>query len=48
MVNDKVIKPYHPYIDAIDLRYHDGFSVRWKAGVRPVTTEAKDKTKEKK
>ena len=48
VVNDKVIKPYHPYIDAIDLRYHDGFSVRWKAGVRPVTTEAKDKTKEKK
>ncbi len=37
VVNDKVIKPYHRYIEAIDLRYHDGFSVRWKAGVKPVT-----------
>jgi len=51
VVNNKVIKPYHPYIDAIDLRYHDGFSVRWKAGVRPVTTDnasAKDNAKGKK
>jgi len=39
VVNDKVIKPYHRYIEAIDLRYHDGFSVRWKAGVKPVTAE---------
>ena len=34
VVNDKVIKPYHRYTEAIDLRYHDGFSVRWKAGVK--------------
>lgn len=39
VVNDKVIEPYHRYIEAIDLRYHDGFSVRWKAGVKPVTAE---------
>lgn len=39
VVNDKVIKSYHRYIEAIDLRYHDGFSVRWKAGVKPVTAE---------
>ena len=39
VVDDKVIKPYHRYIEAIDLRYHDGFSVRWKAGVKPVTAE---------
>ena len=39
VVNDKVIKPYHRYIEAIDLRYHDGFSVRWKTGVKPVTAE---------
>ena len=39
VVNDKVIKPYHRYIEAIDLRYHDGFSVRWKPGVKPVTAE---------
>ena len=39
VVNDKVIEPYARYIDGIDLRYHDGFSVRWKAGVKPVTAE---------
>jgi hypothetical protein len=39
IVNKKVIEPYHRYIEAIDLRYHDGFSVRWKAGVKPVTAE---------
>ena len=41
VVNDKVIKPYHRYIEAIDLRYHDGFSGRWKAGVKPGTAEKK-------
>ena len=39
VVNAKVIEPYQRYIDAIDLRYHDGFSVRWKPGVKPVTAE---------
>lgn len=48
VVNQKVIKPYNRYIEAIDLRYHDGFSVRWKPGVKPVTAEtAKGKKNER-
>lgn len=33
IVNKKVIKPYRDYVDTVDLRYQNGFSVRWKPGV---------------
>lgn len=33
IVNKKVIKPYRDYVDTVDLRYQNGFSVRWKADV---------------
>lgn len=35
IVHKRVIQPYQQYIDTVDLRYQDGFSVRWKPGVRP-------------
>ncbi|MBV7435178.1 cell division protein FtsQ/DivIB [Cardiobacteriaceae bacterium TAE3-ERU3] len=35
MVYKRVVVPYEAYIDAVDLRYQDGFSVRWKPGVKP-------------
>lgn len=41
VVNRRVIEPYRTYIHSVDLRYQDGFSVRWKEGVTPKTAEAK-------
>lgn len=41
VVNQRVIEPYRPYIHSVDLRYQDGFSVRWKEGVSPKVTENK-------
>ncbi|MBR1374817.1 MAG: FtsQ-type POTRA domain-containing protein [Cardiobacteriaceae bacterium] len=35
VVYNTIIKPYHRYIEAVDLRYNEGFSVRWKNGVMP-------------
>lgn len=40
VVNRRVIEPYRAYIHSVDLRYQDGFSVRWKDGVTPKTAEA--------
>ncbi|MDO5090041.1 MAG: FtsQ-type POTRA domain-containing protein [Cardiobacteriaceae bacterium] len=40
VVNRRVIEPYRAYIHSVDLRYQDGFSVRWKEGVTPKTAEA--------
>lgn len=41
VVNQRVIEPYRPYIHSVDLRYQDGFSVRWKDGVSPKGAEDK-------
>lgn len=41
VVNRRVIEPYRTYIHSVDLRYQDGFSVRWKEGVTPKTGETK-------
>lgn len=41
VVNRRVIEPYRPYIHSVDLRYQDGFSVRWKDGVSPKAAEEK-------
>lgn len=32
-VHKRIIQPYGQYVQAVDLRYQDGFSVRWKQGV---------------
>lgn len=40
LVNQRIIHQYAPYIEAIDLRYQDGFSVHWQPGVTP--EESKD------
>lgn len=40
LVYDRVVKDYHQHIEQIDLRYQDGVSVRWKAGVEPLAGEA--------
>lgn len=45
VVNRRVIEPYRAYIHSVDLRYQDGFSVRWKEGVTPKTAEAKGQGK---
>ncbi|UJF24617.1 cell division protein FtsQ/DivIB [Suttonella sp. R2A3] len=34
-VYQRIIKPYGQYVQTVDLRYQDGFSVRWKPGVVP-------------
>lgn len=41
VVNQRVIEPYRAYIHSVDLRYQDGFSVRWKDGVSPKSAENK-------
>lgn len=46
-IYNRIIKRYRKYIAAVDLRYQDGFSVRWKDGVRPADPDEK-KTKAKK
>lgn len=38
-VYNRIIKKYDKYIDSVDLRYQDGFSVRWKDGVTPAGGE---------
>ena len=35
LVYSNIIEPYRQYIESVDLRYHEGFSVRWKNGVTP-------------
>ena len=45
VVHRRVIEPYRPYIHSVDLRYQDGFSVRWKDGVSPKSTENKGESK---
>lgn len=42
VIKEKILKRYGQYIAALDLRYTDGFSVRWKAGVSPVSEKRKD------
>lgn len=32
---ERIIKSQAPYIEKVDLRYHDGFSIHWKKGVKP-------------
>lgn len=39
VVTRRIIKRYRQYIDSVDLRYQDGFSVRWKDGVAPIGSE---------
>lgn len=39
VVHRRVIKKYQQYIESVDLRYQDGFSVRWKPGVRPKSSD---------
>ncbi len=39
VVNQRIIQRYRQYIDLLDLRYQDGFSVRWKAGVTPMSSQ---------
>lgn len=48
-VYERIIKKYNKYIESVDLRYQDGFSVRWKNGVSPADPEVdKNTTKAKK
>ncbi|SUO97232.1 cell division protein FtsQ/DivIB [Suttonella ornithocola] len=35
IVNRKILSKYGKYIASLDLRYQEGFSVRWKPGVKP-------------
>lgn len=42
VVYRRVINDYRPYIASVDLRYQDGFSVRWKPGVHPQSTAQYD------
>ncbi len=39
VVNRRIIKNYEKYIHSVDLRYRNGFSVRWKDGVETVGDE---------
>lgn len=39
VVTRRIIERYRKYIDSVDLRYQDGFSVRWKDGVAPIGSE---------
>lgn len=36
LVNRRIVARYGRYIHSVDLRYQDGFSVRWKDGVEPI------------
>lgn len=42
VIKEKMLNRYGQYISTLDLRYADGFSVRWKAGVSPVSEKAKN------
>lgn len=43
VIKEKIMGRYGQYIAALDLRYADGFSVRWKAGVSPVQDNQQQK-----
>lgn len=36
VINQQLINKYDKYIQSVDLRYQNGFSVRWKTGVKPL------------
>lgn len=42
VVYNRIIKRYQKYIVSVDLRYQDGFSVRWKEGVTPADTNQQE------